>query len=417
MKLSYLSKREWSLLMGNALDHFDAALYGFLAPILAPLFFPHSDPVVQLILAYSVLGTSLITRPLGAFVFGVLAHRKEPGQVLSFSLMGVAVMTTAIGCLPTYDRIGWGAPLLLILMRLIRGTFAAGDGTISKLYILENKERRRSLSLSHLYQTFSVLGTVLASCVATLIMWAPDPASYWRWPFWAGAVTAGVGLSFRWKIISNRDSTCFDTFEQKSLKLLWQERLGVLKIALVTNIGWLTYVIPFVFLNTFIPLVTNVSLPQMMALNTLFLVLDMILLPFFGEMTKRFPLKKVMGWSSGVLSISILPLFYFLEDSSLAYITGVRLWIISLGLIYLCPLHVFYLDQFQGNKKYLLIGMGNALSGATVGKLTPAICLFLWHQTGSIWGPALYIFTFCGLGVIALYTSLPRAQRFSRGRN
>ena len=84
---SYLSRRDWSLLVGNALDHFDSALYGLLAPILAPLFFPHHDPVVQLILAYSVLGTSLITRPLGAFIFGVWAHKSNPMRVLSFSFL------------------------------------------------------------------------------------------------------------------------------------------------------------------------------------------------------------------------------------------------------------------------------------------------------------------------------------------
>lgn len=412
MNLSYLSKRDWSLLIGNALDHFDAALYGFLAPILAPLFFPNYDPVVQLVLAYSVFATSLITRPLGAFVFGVLAHKKNPVHVLSFSLIGVAIATVAIGFLPTYQQIGWSAPLFLIFARFIRGVFAAGDGTIAKLYILENKSREQSLSLSHLYQSFSVLGTILASFFVTVITWAQNPVDYWRMPFWAGAFTALVGVYLRWDVVpSLPESPQSEAFEKKSLSILWQERLGIIRIFLVTNVSWLTYAIPFVFLNTFIPLITNITFSQMMMWNTVFLMIDMLLIPFFGEISKKFPVKQVMRWSGLALSLSILPLFYFLEGASFLYVTVMRLWIIGLGLIYLCPLHVFYLDQFQGNKKYLLIGMGNALSAATVGKLTPAICLFLWHKTSRVWAPAFYMFIFFLMGLVALYYSLPKSNK------
>ena len=71
IEMRYLTKKDLSILLGNALDNFDTSIYSFLAPLLAPRFFPHADPIVQLILAYSVLMISLIARPLGAFVFGV----------------------------------------------------------------------------------------------------------------------------------------------------------------------------------------------------------------------------------------------------------------------------------------------------------------------------------------------------------
>ena len=403
---SYLSRRDWSLLVGNALDHFDSALYGLLAPILAPLFFPHHDPVVQLILAYSVLGTSLITRPLGAFIFGVWAHKSNPMRVLSFSLMGVAVSTAAMGFLPLHASIGGMAAFGLILLRLIRGTFAAGDGTIAKVYILENKTRRQSASLSHLYQSFSMLGTIVASLVVTLILLTPSPTDYWRWPFWAGAFTAFIGLYLRREVKSQSVApSSFSLPSLSAVSLLKKDYKGVFKIAGVTNIAWLTYAVPFVFLNTFVPLVTSITLAEMMALNTIFLWIDMLLIPFIGEVFKKFSPKQVMGGSGLVLMMTLFPLFHFMEGSSLGYVIFVRFWIILLGIIYLCPLHVFYLDQFKGNQKYLLIGMGNALSAATVGKLTPAIGLFLWHETGWIGAPALYMVILCAFGVWALKKS------------
>ncbi len=412
MKFVRLSKRDWSILIGNTLEHFDTALYGLIAPVLAPLFFPHHDGVVQLILAYSVFATSLITRPLGALIFGTLASYWPPQYILSLSLMGVALMTAAMGCIPTYASIGWAAPVGLIAIRFLRGICSSGDATIAKIYILEGKARKKALSLSHLYQSFSVLGTILASLWVTCITFTDQPSYYWRFPFWAGALTAILGLFLRGRAISSQTSSAlFKAWSPNTFKLLWKERKGVMRIALVTNVSWLTYSIPFVFLNTFVPLVTTLTLAEMMVLNTIFLGIDMVLIPFFGELTKRFQMRQVMGVCALVLGVTLIPLFYFLPQSSLYYVTFVRSWIVIWGIIYLCPLHVFYLDQFKGNHKYLLIGMGNALSAATVGRLTPAICLFIWHQTGYVWASAIYVALFFLVAVMIFKIDFSLDQR------
>ena len=77
-----LSKRDYSILIGNTVDHFDTALYAFLAPIFAQLFFPNSDPMISLILAYSILATTIITRPLGSYIFGLIALTHGPAVSL-----------------------------------------------------------------------------------------------------------------------------------------------------------------------------------------------------------------------------------------------------------------------------------------------------------------------------------------------
>ncbi len=403
MKFTHLSKRDGSILIGNILDNFDSAIYGFIAPIIAPLFFPNQDPVVQLILIYALLASSLVTRPLGAFIFGSFANRKDPGTILSFTLIGVAVLTSAIGFLPTYATVGWYAPLYLILVRLVRGLFSAGESTIAKLYILEDKSRSQSLSISHMYQSSTVLGIIFASLSVTLIAHTEIPSAYWRIPFWVGSATGLVGVYLRWKKLPEK--LVQKKEELTSMKLLWTERLGVLKIAFANNVSQLTYGIPFVFLNTFVPLVTTITLEEMMVLNTVFLGLDMLLIPLFGKYLKRFSVKKAMFWSSAFLALTCIPLFCFLENSSLIYVTFIRCWIVVLGLVYLCPLNVWCLDQFSGTKKYLLIGMGNALSAGTVGRLSTAACLFLWHETGWIWAPALYMTVFFALGAVAVWRS------------
>ena len=63
--MKFVSKKDFTILLGNAVDHFDTSIYVFIAPTIAPIFFPNDNPIIELILAYSILATSIVTRPLG----------------------------------------------------------------------------------------------------------------------------------------------------------------------------------------------------------------------------------------------------------------------------------------------------------------------------------------------------------------
>src|SRR6187200_1368423 len=92
-----LTKRDISILLGNILDHYDIALFSFFAPVLGPIFFPTYDPIVQLILTYGLSITSLISKPLGTYLFGMIASTYGPMLGLSYSLIGVAITTLCLG--------------------------------------------------------------------------------------------------------------------------------------------------------------------------------------------------------------------------------------------------------------------------------------------------------------------------------
>lgn len=92
-----LHKRDITILVGNTVDHFDTSLYIFLAPIIALVFFPNTDKLLSLIMAYGILATSIITKPLGTYLFGMIARLKGPVAALSNSLIGVGVFTVFIG--------------------------------------------------------------------------------------------------------------------------------------------------------------------------------------------------------------------------------------------------------------------------------------------------------------------------------
>jgi len=404
----YLTPKDTSILMGNALDHYDSAIYGFLAPLLAPVFFPNFDPVVQLILAYSVLGTSLVTRPVGSFIFGLIARKYGPLSGMSYSLIGVALAMAFIGFLPSYAEVGWIAPLSLILARMVKGIFAAGESTIAKLYIMEHKPSGQALRASYFYQSSSMLGTIVASAATTLVL-ASTP-DFWRLCFWVGSLTGIIGYILRRYSSSALEKHAFDSYQFSSLRSLWAHRSQVVRVAMGTGFGHMTAVIPFVFMNGFIPLITTISLETMMVYNTLLLVGDMVMIPLLGRITQKFEGTKVMIVASLVLALTIIPLFNFLPQASLGYVLFVRIWIVFWGVIFLCPLNFWFKGLFHPQDQYLLVGMGGALGAGTIGRLTTPFCLWLWYTTGSSIIPALYLALIMGLTASSIYTVNSRQQ-------
>lgn len=404
-----MDKKDISLLIGNALDKFDGALYGFLAPVLAPIFFPNHDHVMQLILSYATSLIAVIARPLGTFIFGMFAQSWGPVRVLSYSLMGVAVATVMIGCIPGYNIIGWYAPLILVLVRCVRGVFAAGESTIAKLYIMENKEISGALRASYCYQSSSMMGIIVASgCATAVIGFEHYAVTTWRLCFFVGGITGFAALYMRYcagdSRIKEKKTVIFKEFAWGGLQLLLIHKKNVARVALVTVFSHMTYSVPFVFMNSFIPLITDISLQTMMIGNTSLLVFDMAAVIVVGCVIARFRnIQMIMALSSGVLACTIVPLFYYLPRAPLWYVMGVRMWIVVCGVVFLCPLNVWCSSLFKGEggaqHKYFLVGMGSAIGAGTLGCATVPLCLWLWHVTGCAYMPAVYVA--CVMGFVA----------------
>lgn len=401
-----MNKRDASILMGNALDRFDTSLYGFLAPVLGPFFFPQYDTTVQLILTYATSAVSLFSRPLGAFLFGMCARNYGPVVSLSYSLIGVAIMTVLIGCTPGYAVIGWVAPLLLVCVRFMRGICAAGESTVAKLYIMEGKTDHHALRASYWYQSSSMFGIVMASAVATVVI-GMQP-ELWRICFWAGGLTGCAAYYMRTCGADKKEDPhqlLYAGYTYASLSLLWSNKSNVLRVAIVTIFSHMTYAVPFVFMNSFVPLITDITLQTMMMLNTSLLFFDMLAVPIMGRFSERYNARHIMISASMVLGFSIVPLFYCLPTAPLWYVTFVRLWIVFWGVLFLCPLNFWCKSLFSSSDQYFLVGMGNALGTATLGHMTTPICLWLWYVTGFAWMPAVYMALVMGLAMYVIVTA------------
>ena len=124
-------------LIGNVLEWFDFAVYGYFASDIGSQFFPQSSHAAQQLLAFGVFALGFLARPVGSLVLGAVGDRigRRALLTLSIALMGGA--TLILGLLPTYAQIGVAAPLLLMLMRLIQGFSLGGEFTGSMVYTTE----------------------------------------------------------------------------------------------------------------------------------------------------------------------------------------------------------------------------------------------------------------------------------------
>jgi MFS family permease len=377
------------------------ALYTFLVPFIAPIFFKNSDPVVQLIMAYGLTAIGVITRPIGSILFGRLAMSKNPKTLLIITLAGVSLSTFAIGLIPGYDSIGHYAVLILFIVRLIQGIFAAGEQSIASILLLEQIEDKARTKISSYYVASSMMGATLASLAATIVSMSSHPEIYWRYAFLSGLITGIAGLALRYVSF---DFTSKPKVKHEPIrKIVSLHKTNILRIIFISSFSYMTYSVPFVFFNKFVPLFTEVTLTEMMSYNSILLVLDMLMVPIFGYIAQNFNYTKWMMICAIILGITAVPAFYLLGQSSLVGITAIKCWIIVLGIAFVTPSKVWMFNLIGGKERYLITGLGYAIGTEILGRQTTTICWTIWHYTESVTAPAYYIVVLSIMVVVSLY--------------
>jgi MHS family proline/betaine transporter-like MFS transporter len=132
--------------LGNAMEWFDFGIYAYLAVTLGHVFFPSGNDTVQLLSSFATFAVAFLIRPLGGMVFGPMGDRLGRKKVLALTMILMAVGTFAIGLIPSYASIGFWAPVLLILFRMLQGFSTGGEYGGASTFIAEYAPDRRRTS-------------------------------------------------------------------------------------------------------------------------------------------------------------------------------------------------------------------------------------------------------------------------------
>ncbi len=187
--------------IGNVVEWYDFAVYGYLAGVIAPVFFPSDNPTAGLVATYGIFAAGFLMRPLGAMVFGWFGDRHGRARTMQISVVMMAVPTLLLGLLPSYASVGLLAPVLLVVVRLVQGLSVGGEFSSSATYLVETApEGKRGLTGSWANigsMTGSLMGVGAAALVTSVF--DPDTVSAWAWrlPFLFGAVLGTTAILIR----------------------------------------------------------------------------------------------------------------------------------------------------------------------------------------------------------------------------
>ncbi|MEU9340983.1 MFS transporter [Streptomyces sp. NPDC048278] len=189
-------------LTGTAIEFYDFFVYGTAAAlVLGPLFFPTFSPLAGTLAAFGTFGVGFVARPLGSVLFGHLGDRRGRRPVLVASLLLTGASTVSVGFVPSYDRIGMAAPVLLLVLRFLQGLGLGGEWGGAVLLTAEHAPAGRRALWSSFPQIGPAIGFLLANGVILALSASLTDARFaqwgWRVPFWAAGVLALGGLWLR----------------------------------------------------------------------------------------------------------------------------------------------------------------------------------------------------------------------------
>lgn len=405
--------------IGSFVENYDFAVYGYVAPIIATLFFATGDPTTALLASLATFATAFLVRPLGGLVFGHIGDRFGRRGTLAIALVGMALATFLIGVLPTYAAIGVGATALLVLARLIQGLAAGGEIPGAATYVAEHSPRRRRGLNTSLMQTAVVAGALFGSlqvAVLTQVL-GPETMAAWGWriPFLIALPLGVVGLYVRLRL---EDSPEFLSIaENRTVARLPVATLfRTQKRALVRGFGvavpyFAGYYVVYIYMPTYLERSAGVAKSVASLSTSLALVTALALIPVAGLLTDRLGRQVVMVGGAVAMGVLAVPMFALVGTGSTAAVI-VGQMILGAPVAVLIGASLVVLTELFGTE-VRVTGGGLAINVAAVtfGGTSPFICAALVAATGDLLAPGYYLVVAALLSVALVVLLRDRAPR------
>ncbi|MDQ0346920.1 MFS transporter [Ancylobacter vacuolatus] len=395
--------------LGNALEWYDFAAYGFLAAIFAKNFFPDSDAFVGLIAAFGIFAASFIMRPVGGIVFGHIGDRYGRRQALFISAATMTASTVAIGLLPTYAAIGAAAPALLLVLRLLQGLSIGGEYTTSAIFLAENAKVRRRGLIASFAGCGASGGTLLGSAVgaATATLMSTDDLIAWGWriPFLLGILLGGFTLYLRGS--SQERAAPARPHRVGRLPLVEALRADgreMIRAAVLNLTLGVSFYMLFVYLTTYMQQVDGLTERLSLQINTISMVVVLGLAPVFAALSDRVGRKPVVcGGLIGFVLFS-WPLFLLLDSGDAFYALAGQLGFAVLMAAYAGPMPCVLVEMFRPATRCTALSLSYNLALGLAGGTAPMVAVYLVNREQFDMGPAAYLIVVAALSLIAALT-------------
>jgi MFS family permease len=430
---------------GTVIEWYDFYIFGALASTIAPLFYPKGNDTVALIAYLSTFAVGFVVRPFGAVFFGRIGDLVGRKYAFLVTLLIMGGATALIGVLPTYATIGFAAPAILILIRVLQGLALGGEYGGAAIYVAEHVPDERRGFYTSFIQITATLGFFVSLIVVLICQSSMSKEAFaawgWRLPFILSIVLVGLSLYIRLRM---KESPIFRTLKQagKTSDAPIRDSLGSRrgwKRVLLTLFGvtagqgvvWYTGQFYALF---YLQNVLKVPARTANMVVAAALVLGMPLFVVFGALSDRIGRKKLMMGGCLIAALLYLPIYRGMVEAAGNNVVAVesvpdpvtkepKLTPVTIGadgkfvaaapatsanlvalvslvfvqLVFVCmvygPIAAYLVEAFPARIRYTSLSLPYHIGNGVFGGLLPVIGLYLCAATGNVYMGLAYPIT------------------------
>jgi MFS family permease len=398
--------------MGSAVEYYDFFIFGSAAALIFPhVFFPDESANAG-IMSLATFGFAYIARPIGAIFVGHFGDRIGRQKVLMFTLVLMGASTFIIGCIPDFQTIGWWAPAILVLCRLMQGLSAAGEQAGASSLTLEHAPDNRRSFFTSWTLTGTQGGQILAALVFIPVVALPDEIKYgigWRIPFWLSAIVVIVTYFIRRSL---HETPTFEAAKANNeiaklpvavlLKSHWRDVLRVICCAFIAAVSTVYGTLAIKYGAEVGSVDEGITLWLVVAGN----IGALFTQPLFGKLADRIGRKPVFIY--GAVGSAVFMPFYLLSMESGNTLLQFALSVVTFSCAYAAANAVwpsFYAEMFSAKVRFSGLAIGTQLGFLMAGFAPSIVAAIGGIQEGGWVATSIFTAAICAIASISALTA------------